>query len=106
MAMHHSNFSSCVFLQREENGTYCIAHSTHIIQPLDISFFHPFKDIYRKKDVPKWKNKNNDRRMRKEDFPVALVIALNLFIEEKKVIMDLKLLDSTRLILMQLSTMF
>ena len=44
--------------------------------------------------------------MRKEDFPVALVIALNLFIEEKKVIMDLKLLDSTRLILMQLSTMF
>ena len=64
------------------------AHSTHITQPLDISFFHPFKDVYNKKAVPKWKTENSNRRLRKEDFPRALEIALEIFTDEKKVIIN------------------
>lgn len=63
-------------------------HSTHIIQPLDIAYFHPLKDIYKKKAVPAWKNANNDRRIKKEDFPRVLEMAVNLFENEKNAIVN------------------
>jgi len=59
--------------------------TTHIMQPLDITVFHPFKDIW-KKVVPKWKAENNISRLTKEHFPNVLKKALDSFTEEKKVV--------------------
>ncbi|XP_034934472.1 uncharacterized protein [Chelonus insularis] len=61
-------------------------NSTHIVQPLDISFFHPFKEAW-KKTVPKWKNKNNTLKIKKEEFPIVLKYTLDGMNEiEKKCI--------------------
>ncbi|XP_074107710.1 uncharacterized protein LOC141532976 [Cotesia typhae] len=51
-------------------------NSTHIMQPLDISFFHPFKESWRK-CVPKWKNEQSETSVTKENFPLVLQYTLD-----------------------------
>lgn len=51
-------------------------HSTHIMQPLDIGFFHPLKEVWRD-TVRKWKTQNNVLYLKKEQFPSVLKIALD-----------------------------
>ena len=58
-------------------------NATHIIQPLDISVFHPFKEKW-KKTAPKWKADNNITRLTKEYFAIVLKETLDSFTEEKK----------------------
>ena len=60
-------------------------HATHIIQPLDIAFFHPFKDVWRK-TVLLWKAKNNNKRLTTEFFAQVLKLALDSFKEESNVV--------------------
>ncbi|TGZ46503.1 Uncharacterized protein DBV15_10347 [Temnothorax longispinosus] len=52
-------------------------NATHIIQPLDVALFHPFKDLWRK-TVPKWKLENETFRLKKEQFPAVLKKKLKL----------------------------
>lgn len=46
------------------------------MQPLDIGFFHPLKNVWRDV-VRKWKTQNNVLKLRKEQFPAVLKIALD-----------------------------
>lgn len=62
-------------------------NSTHIMQPLDISFFHPFKEMW-KKCVPKWKNEQNLSQFKKEDFPLVLKFTLENMTNAEKVIVS------------------
>jgi hypothetical protein len=62
-------------------------NSTHIMQPLDISFFHPFKETW-KKCVPKWKNQQGVAHIKKEDFPLVLKFTLDCMKNEKNVVMS------------------
>lgn len=64
-----------------------VPNSTHIMQPLDISFFHPFKETW-KKAVPRWKNLKNIARVKKEDFPLVLEFALKNMKEEKNTVIS------------------
>lgn len=73
----------CREKQIEIIGLY--PNSTHILQPLDIAFFHPFKEMW-KKIVAKWKIQNNTVRLRKEDSPVVLKMTLDNMKEEKNII--------------------
>ena len=56
-------------------------NSTHIMQPLDIAFFHPFKEIW-KKIVTKWKNENNMKELKKEVVGIVIKKALESMAEE------------------------
>lgn len=60
-------------------------HSTHIIQPLDIAFFHPFKEAW-KVNLTQWFDKNNIKKLSKEHFAPVLEITLNSMKEEKHII--------------------
>ncbi|CAD6221977.1 GSCOCG00011682001-RA-CDS [Cotesia congregata] len=64
-----------------------VPNSTHIMQPLDISFFHPFKETW-KKSVPRWKNSKNVSRVKKEDFPLVLKFALDATAQEKNAVIS------------------
>lgn len=54
-----------------------IPNSTHIMQPLDISFFRPFKLAWQKA-VVKWKNQNNVTKLPKERIGMVIQAALDL----------------------------
>nr|XP_033334412.1 uncharacterized protein LOC117225185 [Megalopta genalis]XP_033334413.1 uncharacterized protein LOC117225185 [Megalopta genalis] len=56
-------------------------NATHIIQPLDIAVFHPFKDIW-KETLSKWEVENVSK-VRKEQFPLVLQKALQSYTAEK-----------------------
>ncbi|XP_044596677.1 uncharacterized protein LOC123273337 [Cotesia glomerata] len=60
-------------------------NSTHIMQPLDTSFFHPFKETW-KKSVPKWKSQQRVTHIKKEDFPLALQFTLQNMKNAEKVV--------------------
>ncbi|XP_066590532.1 uncharacterized protein [Prorops nasuta] len=60
-------------------------NATHILQPLDIALFHPFKDLWRK-TVLKWKAENNQSRLKKEHVSKVLAETLACFTNEKKII--------------------
>ncbi|CAD6208597.1 GSCOCG00012747001-RA-CDS [Cotesia congregata] len=62
-------------------------NSTHIMQPLDISFFRPFKDSW-KKYVPKWKNQEGVAQIKKENFPLVLKFTLDNMKNEKNVVVS------------------
>ncbi|TGZ51112.1 Uncharacterized protein DBV15_11450 [Temnothorax longispinosus] len=62
-------------------------NATHIMQPLDIALFHPFKDLWRK-TVMKWKVENKISKLKKEHIPVVLEEALNSFDNEKQIIQN------------------
>lgn len=62
-------------------------NSTHIMQPLDISFFHPFKETW-KKSVPKWKNQQGVTNIKKEDFPLVLKFTLDSMKDEKNIVVS------------------
>ncbi|KAK9693281.1 DDE superfamily endonuclease [Popillia japonica] len=51
-------------------------NSTHILQPMDASMFHPLKTQWKKK-VRNWKIENNGARFNKEYFCPTLKKALN-----------------------------
>lgn len=51
-------------------------NSTHIIQPLDVSVFHPMKNVWRQK-VRNWRLENQGERLRKEDFAPLLKTAID-----------------------------
>lgn len=53
-------------------------NSTHIMQPLDIAFFHPFKLQWRK-CVLNWKAEKNVSKLKKEDFAEVLKYTLDHF---------------------------
>ena len=59
----------CREKQIEIIGLY--PNSTHIMQTLDIAFFYPFKEIW-KKIVTKWKNENNMKELKKEDVGIVI----------------------------------
>lgn len=60
-------------------------NSSHITQPLDVSFFHPFKETW-KKIVPKWKNDQQVMKLKKDHFPLVLKIALDSMQNEEQII--------------------
>jgi len=62
-------------------------NSTHIMQPLDISFFRPFKDLW-KKCVPKWKNQEGVAQIKKEHFQLVLKFTLDNMKNEKNVVVS------------------
>lgn len=62
-------------------------NSTHIMQPLDIAFFHPFKETW-KKCVPKWKNQQSVDQIKKENFPLVLQFTLQNMTNEEKVVVS------------------
>lgn len=54
-----------------------LANSTHILQPLDVSFFHPLKVLW-KNAVRNWRMENNGERIKRENFaPLLLEIYQN-----------------------------
>ena len=77
--------SFCRDKQIELIGLY--PNCTHIMQPLDIAFFRPFKESW-KKTVPKWKMQNDVMKMKKEDFPGVLKMALENMSNEKEVVVS------------------
>lgn len=56
-------------------------NSTHIMQPLDIAFFHPFKEAW-KKTVTRWKTEKNMKELKKEDVGIVLKQTLESMQEE------------------------
>jgi len=58
-------------------------NATYLIQPLDIAFFHPFKESWRKA-VSKWKDDNQIKKLKHENFGPVLKQALIIFEEEGK----------------------
>lgn len=56
-------------------------NSTHIMQPLDIAFFHPFKEAW-KKTVTRWKTEKNMKELKKEDVGTVLKQTLESMQEE------------------------
>ena len=91
VVIYHDNHSSyitiplvafCKEYKIEIIGLY--PNSTHIMQPLDIAYFHPFKEAW-KKAVPKWKHQHNIRKLKKEDFPLVLKFTLDNMKEEGNV---------------------
>jgi len=62
-------------------------NSTHIMQPLDIAYFHPLKKIW-KKTVLKWKNTTGFEQLKKENFPKVLKLTLDNFKNEKAIIVN------------------
>ena len=61
------------------------SNATHILQPLDIALFHPFKEIW-KKTVAKWKVENGTINIKKDQFAIVLQKALQSFSEEKNIV--------------------
>lgn len=62
-----------------KNGIELIAlypNATHILQPLDVSLFHPLKQSW-KKTVDKWRLNNAPQRIRKEHFAPLLKEAVD-----------------------------
>lgn len=62
-----------------KNGIELVAlypNATHILQPLDVSVFHPLKKSW-KETVDKWRLENPSQRMRKENFAPLLKEALD-----------------------------
>ncbi|XP_074109746.1 uncharacterized protein LOC141534337 [Cotesia typhae] len=87
---HSSHMTMPLVTFCRENGIELIGlvpNSTHIMQPLDISFFHPFKQTW-KKSVPRWKNSKNVSRVKKEDFPLVLKFALDAMVQEKNAVIS------------------
>lgn len=87
---HSSHMSMPLVTFCREKGIELIGlvpNSTHIMQPLNISFFHPFKETW-KKAVPRWKNSKNVTRVKKEDFPLVLQFALDNMKEEKNAVIS------------------
>ncbi|XP_031781093.1 uncharacterized protein LOC116416491 [Nasonia vitripennis] len=62
-------------------------NATHIMQPLDIAFFHPFKEVWRAA-IAKYKAEKDISRLKKEHFPAVLEQALNSFVNEKPTIIN------------------
>ena len=62
-------------------------NSTHIMQPLDIAYFHPLKEVW-KKTVPQWKNESGFEQLKKENFPKVLRLTLDNFKNEKAIIVS------------------
>lgn len=84
----HINFPLVTFCRLKQIEVIALyPNSTHIMQPLDISFFHPFKLVW-KKTVIKWKNEKNVLKLKKENFAAVLKMALNEMKEEKNVIVS------------------
>lgn len=77
--------TECRKLQIELIGLYPCA--THIMQPMDIAFFHPLKEKW-KKILPKWKIENEISCLRKDNFAAALKVTLDSLKEEKKIIIN------------------
>jgi len=51
-------------------------NATHVLQPLDVSFFHPLKVAWRKV-VTDWRMKNNRNKITKENFAKLLKSAID-----------------------------
>jgi len=51
-------------------------NATHVLQPLDVSFFHPLKVAWRKV-VTDWRMKNNGNKITKENFAKLLKSAID-----------------------------
>ena len=66
------------------NWSFPKLNSYYSMQPLNISFFHPFKVAW-KKSVPKWKTQQNIKHLKKEDFPSVLKFGLDIM-EEKNIV--------------------
>lgn len=60
-------------------------HSTHLMQPLDVAFFHPLKEIWID-IVPRWKIENDKTRLKREDFASVLKLAVDKFTGAKNAV--------------------
>lgn len=64
-----------------------LPNSTHLIQPLDIAFFHPLKIEWRR-TLPKWKFARNIHRLKKEMIPLVIKETLDNMKGEKDVVVN------------------
>lgn len=84
----HLNLPLVTFCREKQIELIMLApNSTHIMQPLDIAFFHPFKVAW-KKCVPKWKSQQSIMRIKKEDFPHVLKFTLDSMRDERNIIIS------------------
>lgn len=76
---HSSHLTMPLSAFCRENGIELVAlypNATHILQPLDVSVFHPLKQSW-KKTVDKWRLDNAPQRVRKENFAPLLKEAVD-----------------------------
>ncbi len=74
-----THFAPRVIKAAEENDVAMIAlpaNSTHITQPLDVSFFGPLKSHWRK-ILSLWKEENLGKNLTKDVFPQLLRVAID-----------------------------
>ncbi|XP_043476436.1 MFS-type transporter clz9-like [Leptopilina heterotoma] len=62
-------------------------NSTHLIQPLDIAYFHPLKNLWREM-VPIWKRTSNASEVTKENFPAVLKLTVDSYKDEAKTVIS------------------
>ncbi|XP_070171041.1 LOW QUALITY PROTEIN: uncharacterized protein [Polyergus mexicanus] len=67
---HSSHFSLHLSTFCREKGIILIGlipNATHLLQPMDVSLFHPLKNEW-KKIIREWRINNNGERLKREDF--------------------------------------
>lgn len=64
-----------------------LPNATHILQPLDVSFFRPFK-VHWKKMVYQWKLANNGNKLFREDFAPLLKKTLSTMSNKEQIIVN------------------
>lgn len=62
-------------------------NATHILQPLDVSFFRPFK-VHWKNMVYQWKIANNGGKLFREDFAPLLQKTLSTMVNKEQIIVN------------------
>ena len=72
MAIPHVTMPLVKFCREEQIELIALfPNATHIMQPLDIAFFRPFKEMWRK-IIIKYKAEKNISRLKKEHVPAVL----------------------------------
>lgn len=64
-----------------------VANATHILQPLDVAFFRPFKNHW-KKIVYAWRIENHGKKLSREEFPILLFKAFSTIPNSREIIQN------------------
>ena len=73
--MSHVGEDSAVFCRENDIILYCLlANATHLIQPMDVGFFSPLKDVFAKR-VLEWQRNHLGEALTKTEFHEVLGMA-------------------------------